>query len=178
VIAQKEVFNSGDSVAVIGGGFAGLAAGFYLAGERARFSVFEARDGVGGRVRTESAFISNRLIEAGGELIGMNHPIWLTLALKFQLALSVVTPDIDFAGAGLHMPLQIRSGMKVSPAYQSNATIQSRRGIRFFYLRFFWAQPRMDERTRWPHEQLRNSRAYQIGGHDHGWSFDDRQAHI
>jgi monoamine oxidase len=64
----------------------------------------------GGRVLSlqgASAFVPNRILEAGAELIGLNHPVWLLLAKKFGLALSVVTPEDDFAGAGLDMPLYL-----------------------------------------------------------------------
>lgn len=98
-------FKPGATVAVVGAGFAGLSAAYYLSKERAQVTVFEPREEVGGRVRTLPGFVKDRLVEAGGELIGLNHSLWLALAREFELSLSVVTPEADFAGAGLEMPM-------------------------------------------------------------------------
>src|SRR3982751_3108955 len=57
-------------IAVVGAGFAGLAAGWYLQQCGARVSVFEASERVGGRVLTDRAFIPGKVAEFGAELIG------------------------------------------------------------------------------------------------------------
>ena len=96
-------------VAVIGAGFAGLTAAYYLRKEGIPVSLFEARDRYGGRVHTDDAFINGRLVERGAELIGLNHPLWLMFAQRFELSLNVVTPEANFSGAGLEMPLCLNS---------------------------------------------------------------------
>ena len=45
----------------------------------ARVVVYEAQGRVGGRVSTDRQFISGKLVEAGAELIGENHPLWWRL---------------------------------------------------------------------------------------------------
>jgi monoamine oxidase len=40
--------------------------------------------------------VQGRIVEAGAELIGANHPLWLKLALEFDLALSVLTQEDRF----------------------------------------------------------------------------------
>jgi monoamine oxidase len=91
-------------VVIIGGGFAGLMAAHDLA-EACDVTVFEARKRLGGRVWSRN--IAGSTIEAGGELIGYNHPQWLTLARNFDLGLSTMTLDQDFDALHLEMPLYL-----------------------------------------------------------------------
>jgi monoamine oxidase len=84
------------SVVIIGAGFAGLTAGWWLSQHGYKVTVLEARDRVGGRVFTDRASANSPLIERGGELIGRNHPTWLRFARRFGLGLSVITPDEDY----------------------------------------------------------------------------------
>ena len=91
-------------VIIIGAGFAGLMAARDLA-EACDVTVFEARNRVGGRVWSKN--IAGSTIEAGGELIGYNHPQWLTLAREFDLGLSVITQDPNFDALHLEMPLYL-----------------------------------------------------------------------
>ena len=72
-------------VAIVGGGFAGLMAGYALA-NHCDVTMFEARERVGGRVWSKNK--PSGVVEAGGELIGYNHPLWLKLARQFELGLS------------------------------------------------------------------------------------------
>jgi monoamine oxidase len=102
------------SVVVVGAGFAGLSAAYFLSLLGFEATVVEARDRVGGRVETLAGFAPGRLIEAGAELIGLNHPLWIWLARRFGLAFSVVTPEADFEGLGLEMPL-VLGGRRVPP---------------------------------------------------------------
>ena len=67
-------------------------------------TVLEARDRVGGRVWTLKG-PSGRLTEGGAELIGYAHHLWMMLAAKFELGLSVLTSDDDSAAMGLELPL-------------------------------------------------------------------------
>ncbi|GAB3422736.1 DUF4056 domain-containing protein [Flindersiella endophytica] len=80
-------------VAVIGGGFAGLMAAWSLHDGGFRVTVFEASGMLNGRVRTDTSMIPGKVLEAGAELIGENHPTWNLLAKKFKLTLDEVTED-------------------------------------------------------------------------------------
>src|ERR1700727_2396149 len=63
-------------VIVIGGGFAGLCAAYELRGLGYVVKVYEARTRVGGRVHSLDDFVTGKIAEGGGELIGSNHPFW------------------------------------------------------------------------------------------------------
>jgi monoamine oxidase len=90
-------------VAVIGAGFAGLAAAYELA-ESGQYNVvvLEANDRVGGRVWTvkqnefektiKKTTHAYNTVERGGELIGLNHFMWLHYADKFDLHLDYLEP--------------------------------------------------------------------------------------
>lgn len=97
-------------VAIIGGGFSGLMAASELVAH-CDVMVFEARDRFGGRVWSKKK--DSGIVEAGGELIGYNHPIWLSLAKRFELGLSVITSDSNFDALDLDMPLLL-GGQKPS----------------------------------------------------------------
>lgn len=75
------------SVAVVGGGFAGLMAARRLRQQGIKVTVFEARSQVGGRVRSNYTFSNGRITEEGAELIGSFHTTWLALARKYGLAM-------------------------------------------------------------------------------------------
>ncbi len=77
--------SEGRRVVVIGAGFAGLAAAFELFTAGYDVTVIEARDRVGGRVHTLNDFIHGKTVEAGGELIGANHPTWQAYSKRFKL---------------------------------------------------------------------------------------------
>jgi monoamine oxidase len=74
-------------IAVVGGGFAGLAAAYELKSVGYRVTVFEARDEVGGRVLSERDVVPGFVVEHGAELIGLNHLAWWSYARKFKLKL-------------------------------------------------------------------------------------------
>jgi monoamine oxidase len=80
-------------IVVLGAGFSGLACAEQLARHGARVTVLEARQRVGGRVHTLDRFIPGRVVEAGAELIGSNHPAWVRYARRFQLSFRDVTSD-------------------------------------------------------------------------------------
>ncbi len=96
-----------NGVAIVGGGFAGIAAAWTLGQAGVASTVFEARKTYGGRVESDRSFIPGRIIEAGAELIGLNHPMWLELVKRFGLGLIVLTGEDQYAAAGLEMPLRI-----------------------------------------------------------------------
>ncbi|AJA60385.1 MULTISPECIES: flavin monoamine oxidase family protein [Bradyrhizobium] len=97
-------------VAIIGGGFAGLMAASELVAH-CEVTLFEARDRFGGRVLSKKK--PSGIVEAGGELIGYNHPLWLKYAKRFELGLSVITSDTNFDALELDMPLFL-DGHKLS----------------------------------------------------------------
>jgi monoamine oxidase len=74
-------------VAVVGGGFAGLAAAYELKSVGYQVTVFEARDKVGGRVLSKRDVVPGFIVEHGAELIGLNHLAWWSYAGKFKLKL-------------------------------------------------------------------------------------------
>ncbi len=91
---------AGRRVVVIGGGFAGLACAHELHAAGYDVTVVEARERVGGRVLSFNAagkneFIPGRNIEGGAELIGSNHPAWVSYAEKFKLGFLDMSGDED-----------------------------------------------------------------------------------
>jgi monoamine oxidase len=95
------------SVAVVGGGFAGLSAAWWLAQAGVIVHLYEAGSQLGGRVRTSSQIATGRLVDAGGELVGAHHIMWLHLARRFGVALMVRTDGDDYAKMGLETKLWI-----------------------------------------------------------------------
>jgi len=94
------------SVAVVGAGLAGLAAGWWLVHHGFRVAVFEARDRTGGRVHTKQR--RHFLLEQGGELIGLNHANWLRFAREFRLGLSLITDEGAYTQLNLEMPFMLQ----------------------------------------------------------------------
>jgi monoamine oxidase len=72
-------------VIVVGAGLAGLACGYELQRTGYDVKLLEARGRVGGRVLTLRNWIPGKVVEAGGELIGSNHPMWVHYAALFGL---------------------------------------------------------------------------------------------
>ncbi|MCP3386454.1 FAD-dependent oxidoreductase [Bradyrhizobium sp. CCGUVB4N] len=97
-------------VTIVGAGLGGLMAGYTLA-HCCDVTIFEARERVGGRVWSKNK--SSGVVEAGGELIGYNHPLWLALARQFRLGLSLFTLDSNFDALDLDMPIYL-DGRKIS----------------------------------------------------------------
>jgi monoamine oxidase len=90
------------TVVVVGAGFAGLSAARLLT-SRFKVIVLEARARVGGRVLSRRS--GGSTIEAGGELIGYIHPMWLSLANQYELGMSVITAEANFVAMRLDSPL-------------------------------------------------------------------------
>jgi monoamine oxidase len=103
------------SVAVIGGGFSGLSAAWYLHQCGAAVTVYEASNRLGGRVFSDRAFIPGKIVEAGAELIGENHPLWGRLASDFGLRLVELTGEDEYERRGLRMRLRM-AGHTLTPA--------------------------------------------------------------
>ncbi|MGC5075479.1 FAD-dependent oxidoreductase [Agrococcus sp. DT81.2] len=84
------------SIAVVGGGLSGLMAASRLAQGGFTVTLFEASDRLGGRVWTRGDLIPGKVIEAGAELIGSNHPLWLRLADTHGLKRVKVSTEDDY----------------------------------------------------------------------------------
>lgn len=83
-------------VLIVGAGFAGLATAHELASIGYDVRVFEARDRIGGRVRSVRNFSPGKVVEAGAELIGSNHPSWAAYKQRFNLRyLDIIDADED-----------------------------------------------------------------------------------
>lgn len=89
------------SVAVIGGGLSGLMAASRLAQGGFTVTLFEANDRLGGRVWSRRDLVPGKTIEAGAELIGSNHPLWLRLARSHGLNMIRVPTEQDCTRRGL-----------------------------------------------------------------------------
>jgi len=77
-------------VIVIGAGLAGLCVAYELRGLGYEVKVYEARSRVGGRVHTLDNFVTGKMAEGGGELIGSNHPLWNSYKHHFKLSFTDV----------------------------------------------------------------------------------------
>jgi monoamine oxidase len=84
---------NGKRIAIIGGGFSGLACAYELLAVGYDVTVIEARNRVGGRVLSFGDYIPNRNVEGGAELIGSNHPTWVAYSEKFKLPFLDVTEE-------------------------------------------------------------------------------------
>ena len=114
--APRRVASTSPRVVVIGAGFAGASAAWF--GSRAGFAVTLIEPGpVGGRVSSTDKLVPGRILEAGAELIGTNHPLWIALAADFGFALSVLSSEDNYAAAGLEMPF-ILDGRRLTTAEQ------------------------------------------------------------
>jgi monoamine oxidase len=78
------------SVGVIGAGLAGLSAAYELRKRGYSVTVFEASERPGGRTLTIENFVNRHHMDGGAELIGSNHPLWLSYADHFHLGFSDV----------------------------------------------------------------------------------------
>ena len=94
-IAERPKPGSGSSVIVIGAGFAGLAAANELFHAGYKVTVLEAQRRLGGRVLSLSDVVPGKVVEGGGELIGNNHPAWLSYRAQFGLAFTEVHDGED-----------------------------------------------------------------------------------
>ena len=84
---------SGRRVIIVGAGFSGLTAAYELTRAGYDVTVVEARNRVGGRVVSFSDLVPGKNVEGGAELIGKNHPTWVTYAQRFKLTFLDVTEE-------------------------------------------------------------------------------------
>lgn len=94
-------------VAVVGGGFAGLAAAWYLRQCGVGVTVFEATGTLGGRVWTDYDLIPGKAVEAGAELIGTNHAMWIELSDIFGLNRVPLTTDEEYKRNDLYVRIRL-----------------------------------------------------------------------
>jgi monoamine oxidase len=78
------------SVVVIGAGLAGLSAAYELRKRGYSVTVFEVSERPGGRTVTVEHLVKGHHMDGGAELIGSNHPLWLSYADRFHLGFSEV----------------------------------------------------------------------------------------
>jgi monoamine oxidase len=102
------------SVAVVGGGLAGLAAARWLARAGATVTLFEAGKEVGGRARSSVDFSTGRTVEFGAELVGAIHPTWLALAREYELGLIGRSDAAHHAKTGLETRLTLDRPLTLS----------------------------------------------------------------
>jgi len=88
----KERRLANTTVAVVGGGLAGLTAALKLQDKGMAPVVYEASGRFGGRARTIEGVMPGKTFEAGGEFIDQEHEWMLSLADRFGLALD----DLDW----------------------------------------------------------------------------------
>lgn len=93
LISTKPLVPNNTKVGIVGAGLSGLLCGWILNHLGFEVNIYEASDRIGGRVHTIER--QNRLIEAGGEFIGLNHPIWLLLAKYFGLEFESIKTDLN-----------------------------------------------------------------------------------
>jgi monoamine oxidase len=114
--APQRVASTSPRIAILGAGFAGMSAAWFA--KCAGFGVTVIEPGmVGGRVSSTTTLVPGRVLEAGAELIGTNHPLWMALAQHFGFALSVLSSEDNYAAAGLEMPM-ILDGRHLTSAEQ------------------------------------------------------------
>ena len=97
---SAKLFGKGDTrrnprrVLVVGAGFSGLACAYELDSAGYDVTVFDSRNRVGGRVSSLTNLIPGKVVEAGGELLGSNHPHVVAYATRFGFEfLNVVDDD-------------------------------------------------------------------------------------
>ncbi len=86
----------GETIAIVGGGTAGLHCAYQLKQAGITATVYEAQDRVGGRMfsaRGALAAAPDQVLELGGELIDTGHATLFALAEQFDLALDDRTVD-------------------------------------------------------------------------------------
>lgn len=87
----------GPSIAVIGGGMAGLTAAHFLRLAGVRADVYESSMRLGGRMYTERDLLgeSGQLVEMGGELVDSDHLVMMAMCRSFGLHLDDLIADTE-----------------------------------------------------------------------------------
>ncbi|HLL21108.1 MAG TPA: FAD-dependent oxidoreductase, partial [Kofleriaceae bacterium] len=87
------VFTRTPTIAIVGGGIAGLTAAHFLAHAGVRADVYEGSMRTGGRMYTHRGLPGDQLVELGGELIDSDHVVVPLLAASFGLTLDDLVED-------------------------------------------------------------------------------------
>jgi monoamine oxidase len=85
----KQVWGAeGPRIAIVGGGIAGLNAAYQLQKAGLSATVYEARDRVGGRMRSQTGAVGAEVVsDLGGQFINSDHEDMLALAAEFDIPL-------------------------------------------------------------------------------------------
>ena len=121
------------SAVVVGAGFAGLSAAYILSRLGFDVHVLEAGERVGGRVFSVSDknpvrslagswFVPGRIIEGGAELIGSNHPLWISFSEQFGLAMIALTDEELYTALGFELPIRL-AGQSLTPEQAERLTV-------------------------------------------------------
>jgi monoamine oxidase len=105
-------------VVVVGAGLSGLACAYELNALGYDVVVIEARDRLGGRVHSLRDLAKGEVIEAGGEFIGSNHPLWLRYARKFKLVLAKGSSGEEQGSAALVVEGRVLTAREAKHLYQ------------------------------------------------------------
>ena len=110
------------SIAIIGGGVAGLTAAYRLQAAGAKPIVFEASNRWGGRMFTQYDFYKGMFCELGGEFVDTNHEDLQTLASDVgvemqKLAAEGEGEDLYFFGGKFHTPKDMLDPEKQTGAF-------------------------------------------------------------
>jgi monoamine oxidase len=109
------------SIAIIGGGVAGLTAAYRLQAAGAKPIVFEASNRWGGRMFTQYDFYKGMFCELGGELVDTNHEALQKLAAELGVELQSLTTDggeeLYFFHGAFHTPKDMIDPEKQAGAF-------------------------------------------------------------
>jgi monoamine oxidase len=109
------------SIAIIGGGVAGLTAAYRLQAAGAKPVVFEASNRWGGRMFTQYDFYKGMFCELGGELVDTNHEDLQTLAKELGVEIQNLTneggDELYFFQGAFHTPKDMIDPEKQAGAF-------------------------------------------------------------
>lgn len=159
------------SVAIIGGGAAGLTSAYRLQAAGVKPVVYEASNRWGGRMFTQYDFYKGMFIELGGEFVDTNHEALQNLAKEVGIEMQDLTTeggeDLYFFKGQFHTPKDM-----VDPATQSGAFAPIAKQIAADAAKLTDAE---DNWTEYAHELDRmNLKAYleQFRGKTDDWAID------
>ena len=117
--AEEKAKNGTPSVAIVGGGVAGLTAAYRLQAAGIKPLLFEASNRWGGRMLTVYDFYKGMFCELGGEFVDTNHEDLITLAGELGIemqSLATEGEDLYYFGGKFYTPSDM-----VDPEKQTGA---------------------------------------------------------
>ncbi|QOR68224.1 FAD-dependent oxidoreductase [Cytobacillus suaedae] len=114
---KDKINNLSPTIAIVGGGLAGLTCAYRLALKGIKFTIFEGNNRLGGRCWTNREIFHNgQFVERGGELIDSKHSDILSLIKELGLEVDDIiasektntSPIYYFKGENLYNPLQMK----------------------------------------------------------------------